>query len=998
MRKILIGIAVLFVLLIGAFIIVPGLIPSDVYKQKIETQLSKELGRDVTISGDVRVQSFPLIKAKTNGVRIENYEGFSDTPFLTVEELEARIRLFPLLAKRVEIAGFNLIKPEIYLERLTDGRANWESLAENEDAPSASETAEPFTRDGRFANLDPQIEAFNLVDGQIIYRDSLGGERYEAADIDGFLSVPGLSEPLKMDLSLTYQGERAEIDMTLNSVRAFLNGNEALFDAVINTGFANISAKGKFLASSEMDFDVTLDSDINNPPAIQSLSPQEIPYLGLLNSLKAKGNFSQVGGLITASNTDIEATGEALNGRFNGSATLGETPILNGETEFEITNFVALKPYLPDDTPSLDFLQSLKGKASLNGTADGFAAKSLQINAKGNDFSAEFSGAAEYSDAGITANGTFNTEVTNAENLVQTAQIKTPYAKLISALNATGRLNYNSGEIVISDLEATASGGAVNGSYKGGLALADTPKAEGQFSLNIPNFAEVAQTLPSEVPYSQSIKTISASGQISTQGETFILTDVQAGLSEGLLNATFAGNGQYALNDANALSLDGAITGEITDVRALAALNGTDFSPNTDTGAIFETFSIKGDIAGTSNRLTLSKAEIAFDDIRGSGALSATLRDPRLLIEGNLALQGLDLRPYMASYSTQNPTGEIQPWSEAPLNLAPFESVDANLDVSTPNVITDRLKLGQTQMDVTLQDGVLNANLPTVSLYGGNGKMDLTFDASKPVPSLTLTAGLNELNGNNFLSAIAGFTKASGEAKTDLSITSSGRSQAEIMRGLNGQGGFGLLDGQIQGIDASKFLTGLDEALKSRSLPSGIGSSQITKFKDLAGLFKIEDGVVSIDEFNLAALGVSANGVGTIDMGNQKMDFRFRPKLTGDNANKLGSFGIPIRFAGDFGQASPSLDTEFLGKIVADRAKGEVTSRLQEQVKGPLGGILGGVLGGQNTPQDSSPETATQEEPPQSLNAPAEQPAEKVEEEDKKNDLEKALGSIFGDR
>ena len=663
---------------------------------------------------------------------------------------------------------------------------------------------------------------------------------------------------------------------------------------------------------------------------------------------------------------------------------------------------------MPEDTPPLDFVRSLDGKASLNGTPEGFEAKSLQINATGADFSAQFSGAAEYSDAGISADGGFDAEIENAGNLAQSAQIDTPYATLISALNATGRLSYSPNGISVSDMDATASGGAVNGSYKGDLNLAESPTANGQFTLDIPNFATVAQALPNEVPYSQSINTIKASGNVTTQGETFDLSGLQASLSEGLLNATFAGSGQYALNDKNALSLDGALTGKVTDVRALAALGGTELPPDTDTGAIFETFSIKGDIAGTAQNLTLSGAEIMFDDIQGSGSLSATLRDPRPLIEGKLVLQGLDLRPYMASYSTQNPTGEIQPWSEAPLNLAPFKSVDANLDVSTANVITDRLKLGQTQMDVTLSDGLLNANLPRMSLYGGNGNMNLKFDASKSMPSLTLTAGLNELNGNNFLSAIAGFTKASGEAKTDLSITSSGRSQAEIMRGLNGKGGFGLFNGQIQGIDASKFLTGLDDALKSRSLPSGIGSSQITKFKDLAGLFEIENGVVSINEFNLAAIGVSANGLGTIDMGNQKMDFRFRPKLTGENANKLGSFGIPIRFAGDFGEASPSLDTEFLGKIVADRAKSEVTSRLQDQVKGPLGGILGGVLGGQDTSADSSPETDSETDsqdeatqtpnPSEAAEEQAPEAEQEQEEENKKSDLEKALGSIFGDR
>lgn len=1002
MRKLIIGVGIVFILLIAAFIIVPGLIPSDVYKQKIESQLSQELGRDVTISGDVRVQSFPFIRAKTNGVRIENYDGFSDVPFLSVEELEARIRLFPLLAKRVEIAGFNLIEPQINLERLSDGRANWESLAEVDAAEAEAEPAKPFARDGRFDSLDPQIEAFNLVDGRVTYTDALSGKSYEAADIGGFLSLPGLSNPLELDLSLTYQGERGDIDLTLDNVRAFLDGQEAAFKADLKTAFANISADGKFLASPDMDFQVALESEITDPQAIQELSPQDIPYLGLLNTLRTNGNFSQVAGLIKASETDIEATGDAVNGRFSGSATLGETPIINGETSFEITNFAQLRPYLPEDTPNLEMIRSLQGQATLSGTAEGFTANSVEIDVDGADFSAQFNGTANYSDAGITANGLFESDIENASNLANSAEIESPYAALLSKLKAKGQVSYSPNGISVSNFEATASDGAINGTYAGNIGFAETPSANGRFTLDIPDFTNVAQVLPNETPYAQSIKTLTASGDVRTEGETFLIREMQATLSEGLINATFSGQGQYALNDNQALSLNGALTGEITDVRALAALNGTELSPDTESGAIYERFTIKGDITGSPETITLSQAEIQFDEIKGNGQFSATLREPRPLIEGNLDLQGLDLRPYMASYSTQNPTGEIQPWSEAPLNLAPFRSVDADLDITTQNVITDRLKLGQTQMGVTLRNGIVKANVPSMALYGGNGTMDMTFDASGSVPSLALTAGLNELNGNNFLSAIAGFTKASGDATTELSITSSGRSQAELMKGLNGQGGFGLFDGQIQGIDATKFLTGLENALQSRSLPGGIGSSQVTKFKDLAGLFEINNGVVTLDEFNLAAVGVSASGAGTIDLGQQTMDFRFRPKLTGENANRLASFGIPIRFAGAFGQASPSLDTEFLSKIVADRAKQEVRSRLEDEIKSPIGGILGGVLGGKkgtNTPQ---PSTETNTDAPEDAETGSEEengpPNDEEEKEETKNDLEKALGSIFGDR
>ena len=79
--------------------------------------------------------------------------------------------------------------------------------------------------------------------------------------------------------------------------------------------------------------------------------------------------------------------------------------------------------------------------------------------------------------------------------------------------------------------------------------------------------------------------------------------------------------------------------------------------------------------------------------------------------------------------------------------------------------------------------------------------------------------------------------------------------------------------GSIKGIDTELFLTGLDQALTTRQLPKGIGSEYMTTFRDIAALFKIEKGVVTINEFNLNAEQVSATGLGKIDIGNQTIDF-----------------------------------------------------------------------------------------------------------------------------
>jgi AsmA protein len=949
MRKIIFGIVFIVILFLGLVLFLPGLIPSDVYKDKIETQLSKELGRDVTISGDVKLQSFPFIRAKTSGVSIKNYEGFTESELLSIETLEARIRLLPLLSKRVEISGFDLIKPIISLERRADGRANWESIEQAEANDSKIDEG-PFKRDGRFNTLDPQIEKFTLVDGRISYVDAVAGQNYRLEDIDGTLALPGLAGSLEIDLALDYEDQRSNIDLTLDSPRAFLDGKETPLNVNLETGFGTLRIDGQFLASQDLDFQGQLDSNISDIDALSALSPQDIPYVDLLNSLSAKGDVTYLGGTVSANSLDISLQGEGL--------------------------------------------------------------------------VASYTGDGRYDNGEATASGRFETKIDDLADIAQKMKLENDYASLLRTVTAKGMVKVDGETITLTDMTAGAENGAVNGTFSGGLNVAETPTANGDFTLKIADLSEVTKRLPEPVPYSQAIKTLETSGNIVTQNQTFMLSALNASLSQGLLNGTYIGGGQYALNDENALSLEGQLEANITDLRALAALGGTELPPNTQSGAIFQTVALEGALSGTAQALSLGGAKIEFDDIAGTGEATVLLTGTKPELKANLSLDGLDLRPYMASYSAQNPSGEIQPWSEAPINVEAFKAVDGTFNLSTPNVVTDRLSLGQTNINATLQNGVLVADLPNLSLYSGGGRVDLTFDASKSVPELTLTAGLDKLNGNNFLTAIAGFTQASGKAKTDLTISASGRSQAEIMRNLNGQGGFNLASGSIKGIDTAQFLSGLDQALTARQLPGGIGAQYETIYEDIAALFEIKNGVVSINEFDLSAKDVSATGLGEIDLGNQTIDFRFRPRAQGENANKLAAFGIPLKFSGGFGSASAGLDAEFLTEIVTSKAKAEAAKRITDNVGGPVGNILGGIIGGGQTSgsntqsQDtdaSGSETAAPATPPSAedavtnalgglLGLPSKKDDEKKDEtdnakdqEDEKSELEKSLGKLFGE-
>ena len=221
LKRILIGFAVLLILLIGAVLILPGLVPTDTYRAKLESQLSQALNRDVTIAGDINIKTFPVLKVETGAVTLANPDGFPEGKFMDIEAMSAKVRLLPLLSKRVEISGVTLQSPNIRLEKQADGRANWVGK-EAEDKPEVE--AGPFKRDGRFTEYDPALTLLRIENGNIQYVDAAADQNYEVADINLDLRAPGLNKKLSLDGDLVFDGLKTSIDASIDSPADFLNG------------------------------------------------------------------------------------------------------------------------------------------------------------------------------------------------------------------------------------------------------------------------------------------------------------------------------------------------------------------------------------------------------------------------------------------------------------------------------------------------------------------------------------------------------------------------------------------------------------------------------------------------------------------------------------------------------------------------------------------------------------------------------------------------------
>ena len=1007
MKKFIIGFAIVLVLLIVGLLALPSLIPSSVYKEKIQTQLSQELARDVRVQGEVKLSVFPVIKANTGRVEIDNPDGFEAANFAQMDAMSARIKLFPLFSKRVEIASFTLKNPAINLEKRTDGQANWTF---GDTPKSDTEDKGPFKRDGRYNNLDPKIGNFTLENGAISYADQQSGTTMALRDVNVSFELPSLNDPIAINGSLIYNDVPATLDVKLDSLRAFLDGQEAPLSLNLKTDFADISTKGRFLASQDIAFDLDANGDVSDVAKLAALSPTQLPHAELVKTAKLSGNYSYDGKTLKAKGADISATGRDFTGAFKGNATLSETPIFDGQVSLDAQNVAALAKALDQDVKGLSLLDTVKFSADLTGQAKGFAAENIKADISGPRVNGNYIGTANYGEA-ITANGSFTASASSIADILTALELDIPQGRAIETLDASGQVSMAGETITLTNVTAK-TGGILDAEYKGGASLGAVPAYDGTFNVAIASLSDFANVTATEIPYSDIIGTIAIDGQVSGQGENITLPSLTAALSNGKINGSY--NGQAKWNEG--ASLDGTLNIDIPSLRAVAESADTALPPSTDTGPIFERFSIDGTVNGTPENIAFNGAALSMDAIKGQGDFAVNMTGTKPFVTGKMDLDGLDLAPYMAAYSAQNPTGEIQPWSTETINTAALRAVDGEFTLNTPTIKTDRMTMGQSTINAKLRGGVMTTNMPNVALYGGLGRMVATLDGSGAETKVALDFGLDDINSNSFLASVAGFTQAKGELASVFKVTGRGTTQAAIMKSLNGAGDFKLLNGQISGVDLPALLTGLDQALTNRSLPSGIGPSQITKFQDLAGLVKIENGVASINSFSLKGLGVLAEGSGKIDLGNQTIDFGLRPRLTGESASNIAAFGIPIEVKGGFGAVKVGLDTDMLGRIAAERAKAKAGNLIKDSVGGTAGDILGGIVSG-NTPSSSGSTGTTEPKKTEEVvgdilggliggrneaTEPAKgEPAAPVEEttpEAKEPTVEDAILSIFGSK
>jgi AsmA protein len=392
----------------------------------------------------------------------------------------------------------------------------------------------------------------------------------------------------------------------------------------------------------------------------------------------------------------------------------------------------------------------------------------------------------------------------------------------------------------------------------------------------------------------------------------------------------------------------GTISLQAASARALADWLGLAWADAT--GA--EALAVKARIETGDNRVALSSLEASLGDAKAAGSLALHL-EGRPKASGKLQVSELDLGTLLVrrGKSADKPAAppargadaakQSKGWSEEAIDARLLGLADADLVLSAGRLVYRGVKTGPATLSLTIAGGVAKAAFEAVELYGGKGKGKLTLDGSAAALGVAADLDLTGVAIEPLLDDAAGVTWLAGRGSVALSLAGRGKSEREIVEGLDGKVDVTVAEGALIGIDIGKIV----RAVQRGRLPSLKSSREDrTPFSEMTGKLDIAKGIARSKELKLVSPHLQVKGEGAVELGPRRIDYTLQTKIVGAPPAEgavvnIGSIELPIGIKGPLDAPAFSvMGHEGLGSAVKQIGKNLKSRDVQDAVKDLLGG------------------------------------------------------------
>lgn len=142
MKRLLKWIAIVVVILIIIVVALPFVIDVNMFRPRIESELTNALGRKVTV-GNLKLSLISGSLAADN-IAIADDPAFSNQPFVKADALNVGVNLMPLIfSKTLEVRDITLTRPQVSLMRTPQGKWNFSTLGSKSGEASTQPAAAP---------------------------------------------------------------------------------------------------------------------------------------------------------------------------------------------------------------------------------------------------------------------------------------------------------------------------------------------------------------------------------------------------------------------------------------------------------------------------------------------------------------------------------------------------------------------------------------------------------------------------------------------------------------------------------------------------------------------------------------------------------------------------------------------------------------------------------------------------------------------------------------
>ncbi len=326
-RRLGLALAALILAVTCAFLIAAWLMPADSVRDAVKAEIRSVTGLEPVLRGGTSVSLFPSGRVSLDDVVLgDNRTGATA---LTAEHVIARLRFFPLLIGRIEIADILLVRPTIAVVFAPDRGSNWsdhlEALARSLELASAK--ADSFTE-------------IRIDDGTLIVQDEANNARETLTRVDFELAWPSISRSFAATGGFVWHDQQLAASISFTDFAAALRGDRSGLKVRLTGAPLNFAFDGYVSHRPSLKMEGTLAVDASSLRDALQWTGQEAPPGGGFGRFALKAQANIVARSIALSGAHLELDGNDAEGvlSFDGHHTLQGTLAAEG---LDLTPYVS---------------------------------------------------------------------------------------------------------------------------------------------------------------------------------------------------------------------------------------------------------------------------------------------------------------------------------------------------------------------------------------------------------------------------------------------------------------------------------------------------------------------------------------------------------------------------------------------------------------------------------------------------------------------------------